>query len=630
MKIEIIKIGGNVIDAPEALDKFLRSFTEVDGAKVLVHGGGKLATRLSERLGIETKMIDGRRVTDDDTINVVTMVYGGLTNKHIVARLQSLNCPSIGLSGADGDLIPARLRPKVPVDFGWVGDPDSADINVPLLQNLLSMGITPVVCALTHDREGHLLNTNADTIASSIAVALAGENEVNLTFCFEQKGVLRDISDPESIIPTITPETYAGLIADGTVSKGMLPKLKNAFDAIEKGVKSVIIKHANDINKQAGTTIKALPCPDKHVEMPAAPACFSPGKDEVGKAVELLSCLISTPSLSREEDKTATIIFDFLKANGILDVHRHKNNVWAKAATWDENKPTLLLNSHHDTVKPWTNGAFDPFVPTRQDGRIYGRGSNDAGASVVSLATAFIALYREVLPFNLLLSITSEEEITGPMGIRCLLPELPPIDMAIVGEPTLMQAAIAERGLMVLDGTSKGIAGHAARNEGVNALYRAIDDINILRAFKPEKTSSVLGPIKVSVTQIEAGTQHNVVPDSCHFVADIRTTDAYSNEETLAMLQSLVESNLKARSTHIRASVLAEDHPLAVTAREMGCRLYVSPTTSDMSQMPFPSIKMGPGDSARSHTVDEYVGEDEIAQAIPQYIRFVKSLGKHL
>lgn len=602
MMIEVIKIGGNVIDDEEALGDFLKSFALKKGPKVLVHGGGKLATRLASRLGVETKMIDGRRITDDQTLDLVTMVYGGLTNKQLVARLHALGCPAIGLSGADGNVMPATLRKKDPVDYGWVGDPDSSHVNVSLLMSILQQGITPVFCSLTHDGQGHLLNTNADTIASTVAVALAAKAEVTLTYCFGQPGVLRNDGDPSSVIPVITPDLFEQLKADGIVSKGMLPKLHNAFEALKKGVRKVRISE----------TIISCAATDDAV-IPRSP-------------LQLLERMIATPSLSRQEDATADIIYDYLVANGITDVHRYYNNVWARAAQWDDRKPTLLLNSHHDTVKPWTDGQYDPFTPTVADGRIYGRGSNDAGASVVSLIATFIELYRERLPVNLLLAITAEEEVTGANGIRALLPQLPPIDMAIVGEPTQMQGSIAERGLMVIDGTTHGKAGHAARNEGVNALYKAIGDIEKLRTFQPERVSDVLGPIKVSVTQIDAGSQHNVVPDTCRFVCDVRTTDAYSNEETLAQLQALVTSDLTARSTHIRASVLDERHPLALAAKACGCRLFISPTTSDMSQMPFPSLKIGPGDSARSHTTDEYIKESEIAEAIPLYIQLISRL----
>jgi len=349
--------------------------------------------------------------------------------------------------------------------------------------------------------------------------------------------------------------------------------------------------------------------------------------------IDLLDRLIATPSISREEGATAQLLIDFLTAQGVSDVQRLMNNVWVRCATWDDNKPTLLLNAHHDTVKPNPAYTRNPFEPTHEDGRIYGLGSNDDGASLVSLIATFQHFYHQELPFNLLLALTAEEEVTGMNGARALIPflishfSLPTSHlMAIVGEPTRMHAAIAERGLMVLDGVATGKAGHAARNEGVNALYIALDDIQTLRNYRFEKESELLGPIKVTTTMISAGTQHNVVPAECRFVVDVRTTDVYTNEEVAALLQQDVQSTLTPRSTHIRASAIDRSHPLVQTAEKLGIPLFISPTTSDQSQMPFPSIKMGPGDSARSHTADEWVGEQEIYDAIETYTAFIKSL----
>lgn len=348
--------------------------------------------------------------------------------------------------------------------------------------------------------------------------------------------------------------------------------------------------------------------------------------------IDLLDRLIATPSVSREESATADILEAFLRDNGVRDVHRLHNNVWAKGAVWDDRKPTLLLNAHHDTVKPNPAYTRHPFTPSHEDGRIYGLGSNDDGASLVSLTAAFIHYYNIALPFNLLLGLTAEEEVTGLNGSRALIPHL--LEslhlvnvIGIVGEPTCMQCAIAERGLMVLDGVATGKAGHAARNEGINALYLAIDDICSLRQLTFDKESETLGPIKVTTTQINAGTQHNVVPAECKFVVDVRTTDVYTNEEVAQMLQQAVShSVLTPRSTHIRASAISRQHPLVATAESMNIPLFVSPTTSDQSQMPFPTIKMGPGDSARSHSADEWVGEQEIRDAIRQYIAFINQL----
>lgn len=346
------------------------------------------------------------------------------------------------------------------------------------------------------------------------------------------------------------------------------------------------------------------------------------------QAIALLKQLIATPSTSRNEADTATIIYNHLKEAGIDTVERLHNNVYARSAQWHDDKPVLLLNSHHDTVKPAASWTRDPFTPTVEGDRLYGLGSNDAGASAVSLITTFKRYYNEVLPFNLLLAISAEEEVTGEHGIRALLPTLGRIDMAVVGEPTLLQAAVGERGLVVLDCVAHGRRGHAARNEGINALYIAMDDINAMRSYQPGKVSSLLGPIKFTTTMIECGTQHNVVPDECKWVMDIRTTDAYTNEETIELVRSVVKSDVKERSTRIRASAIDESHPLVATAVELGSKAFVSPTTSDMSQMAFPSLKLGPGDSARSHTADEYINLSEIEQGIDFYTRFIARLAE--
>jgi len=348
--------------------------------------------------------------------------------------------------------------------------------------------------------------------------------------------------------------------------------------------------------------------------------------------IDLLDRLIATPSVSRQEDRTAQLLDDFLRSHGVSEVHRLYNNVWAPAAVWDDRKPTLLLNSHHDTVKPSSAYTRNPFMPTHADGRIYGLGSNDAGASLVGLTAAFLHYYNEPLPFNLLLALTAEEEVTGPNGSRALMqtictPRRGDL-FALVGEPTRMQCAVAERGLLVFDGLAHGRSGHAARNEGVNALYIALDDIRRLRDFQFERESPLLGPVKISVTQIEAGTQHNVVPAECRFVVDVRTTDAYTNDEVVAMLQQAVKSDLTPRSTHIRASAIDLSHPLVRAAQALDIPTFTSPTTSDQSQMPFPSIKMGPGDSARSHTADEWVAEQEVTDGISGYIAFIRQLAQ--
>ena len=343
-------------------------------------------------------------------------------------------------------------------------------------------------------------------------------------------------------------------------------------------------------------------------------------------ALFLLDCLISTPSVSREEAGTADILQAFLSEKGLADVQRVGNNVFVRAAAWDTGKPVLLLNAHHDTVRPSASYTRDPYAATHENGCIYGLGSNDDGGSVVSLIAAFRHLYDTPLSVNLLLAITAEEEVSGKGGISLLLPHLGHIDMGLVGEPTNMRAAVGERGLVVLDGLAEGKRGHAARNEGVNALYVALEDIQQLRNYRFERTSELLGDIKVSVTQISAGQQHNVVPDECRFVVDVRTTDAYTNEQTAELLQSVCRSTLTPRSTRLRASAIDEAHPLVRTARQLGRTMYVSPTMSDMALMPFPTLKMGPGDGARSHCADEYIREEEISEGIQIYIDYLKHL----
>lgn len=345
----------------------------------------------------------------------------------------------------------------------------------------------------------------------------------------------------------------------------------------------------------------------------------------VTDAVELLKRLIATPSLSRDEAHTAELIAGYLAEHGAVP-ERLANNVWVRSEGFDPARPTLLLNSHHDTVRPAASYTRDPFVPTVEGDRLYGLGSNDAGASAVCLIQTFLTFRKRELPFNLVLAVSAEEECMGEHGMRALLPALGRIDMALVGEPTGMQAAAGERGLVVLDCTAHGKSGHAARGEGVNALYIALEDIARLRSFRFERESELLGPVGIAVTQIEAGTQHNVVPDTCRFVADIRTTDAYTNEETVEILRGTLRSQAVPRSTRIRASALDAAHPLARAAQAARRRSYVSPTTSDMALMPFPSLKMGPGESSRSHTADEYVLMSEIGEGIGIYEEFIRQL----
>lgn len=349
------------------------------------------------------------------------------------------------------------------------------------------------------------------------------------------------------------------------------------------------------------------------------------------RAIELLKSMIAIPSVSRGEEGTASLIYDRLQAWG-ANPRRFRNNVWALSENFDPSRPTLLLNSHHDTVKPAASYTRDPYQPAVEDGRLYGLGSNDAGASAVSLIETFLSLRSARLPVNLLLAITAEEEVGGENGMRAFLPHVAEegirIDCAIVGEPTGMQAAIAERGLVVLDCVTPGVTGHAARGEGINAIYRAIADIEALRAFRFPKESEILGPVGLNITQINAGWQHNAIPDECKWVVDIRTTDAYTNEQTVELLrQAVSHSTLTPRSTRVRASVISTDHPLVRSAVALGSRTFVSPTTSDMSLMyDFPSLKIGPGESSRSHSADEFVLISEIEAAIPAYRKLIESL----
>ena len=360
--------------------------------------------------------------------------------------------------------------------------------------------------------------------------------------------------------------------------------------------------------------------------MQKAPGCH-PALD---KALEHLCRVIAIPSFSREESEVADVWEQWLGVIGVGNVERLHNNVYAVAPGFDATHPTLMLNSHLDTVRPVSSYTRDPFAATIEEGRLYGLGSNDAGASGVTLALTYASLCgRRDLPFNLILAITAAEEVMGEQGMRAFLPHLASRgqspDMVIVGEPTSMQPAIAERGLVVLDCQPDGISGHAARGEGVNAIYRAMEDIASLRSFAPPRESEVLGPVRVSVTMIESGTQHNVVPDRCRYVTDVRTTDAYSNEATVELLRKCVRwSRLEPRSTRVQASVLDAGHPLMRAAVALGLEPYVSPTTSDMALMHgIPSLKIGPGESSRSHSADEYVRIDEIDKALHIYPRLI-------
>lgn len=350
------------------------------------------------------------------------------------------------------------------------------------------------------------------------------------------------------------------------------------------------------------------------------------------QALDLLKGLIAIPRISRDENKAADLLEDFMhtQCGDKAQVTRHGNNILAiPVAAPRAGLPTLLLNSHIDTVKPSAGWTLDPFTPTVDEtrNRLYGLGSNDAGASLVSLAVTFIHFLHTGMPSscNPVFLASCEEEVSGRGGMEMMVPLLPHIDKALVGEPTGMRPAIAEKGLMVLDCEVHGVSGHAARNEGINAIYKALPAISAMRALRFPVVSEMLGPVKISVTQIEAGTQHNVVPDLCKFVADVRTTDAYSNIETLDMIkQAVPDVDIKARSTRLNPSSIAPDDQLVARFAMLGLEPFGSPTLSDQALMPWPSLKAGPGDSARSHSSDEYIGLDELREAIDTYIAILK------
>lgn len=339
-------------------------------------------------------------------------------------------------------------------------------------------------------------------------------------------------------------------------------------------------------------------------------------------AIELLKQLIQTQSFSREEAATADILENFLGRHAIA-AQRRGNNVWATSRNFDPQKPTILLNSHHDTVKPGVAWTYPPLGAVVEGDKLTGLGSNDAGASAVSLLAVFRYFYDRPTAFNLICAITAEEEISGANGIKSVLPELGKIDLGIVGEPTGMNAAVAEKGLLVLDGVVRGRTGHAARNEGDNALYKALEDINWLRTYQFPKISEMLGPVKMTVTQISAGTQHNVVPDECRYVVDVRPTECYTNEEILEIIRANVQAEITPRSTHLQSSGISLNHPLVQKAVAMGKTTYGSPTLSDQALMRFDTLKMGPGDSGRSHAPDEYILLSEIRGGIADYIKLL-------
>ena len=352
--------------------------------------------------------------------------------------------------------------------------------------------------------------------------------------------------------------------------------------------------------------------------------------DLYSSAIDLLKQLIAIPSFSKEENKTADCLENFLLQKNIKP-NRYVNNVWATNKNFDSSKQTILLNSHHDTVKPNAGYTLSPFDPIEKDEKLFGLGSNDAGGCLVSLLATFVYFYEAELPFNIIFAASAEEEISGKNGVEILLKELPKIDCAIVGEPTLLNMAVAEKGLLVLDCVAHGKAGHAARNEGVNALYIAMHDIQWLSTFNFPKVSPLLGPVHLAVTSIDTENKtHNVVPSACSFLVDVRVNELYSFEEIISIIKENISSEIRPRSIRLRSSFINENHPLVRAGTQMGIASYGSPTCSDMALMDFPSLKIGPGDSARSHIADEFIFVNEIKEGIETYISLLRNFANKL
>ena len=338
----------------------------------------------------------------------------------------------------------------------------------------------------------------------------------------------------------------------------------------------------------------------------------------VSDAVELLKKLIATPSVSRNEKDAADIMEQTIRSYG-FEPQREANNLWIIDPHYDESRPTLLLNAHIDTVKPVASWSRDPFSPDVEDGVLYGLGSNDCGGGLCSLLQIFRMLTEKPQSYNLIYLASAEEEVSGKDGITRALPLLPHIDLAIVGEPTGMNPAVAEKGLMVLDVIAHGKSGHAARNEGVNAIYEALDDMRWIRDYKFEKVSEFLGPTKMTLTVVNAGTQHNVIPDKCTMLVDIRTNEFYDNEEVYEFIRQHLKSEVKAHSFRLKSSRIDPEHPLIRKCVAMGMKPFGSPTLSDQALMHFPSFKLGPGESSRSHSANEFIRICEIRDAIAKY-----------
>lgn len=343
-------------------------------------------------------------------------------------------------------------------------------------------------------------------------------------------------------------------------------------------------------------------------------------------AVELLKSLIAIPSISKAETRAADKLSEYLNHWG-LPHGREGNNLWIGCRDWDDSRPTVMLNAHIDTVKPVASWTRDPFMPAQEGDVLYGLGSNDCGGGLVATLQAYRIMQDRPRSYNILWVASAEEEISGPNGFSRVLHLLPKVDVAIVGEPTGLQPAIAEKGLMVIDGYAHGKSGHAARNEGINAIYEALDDLIWLRDYQFRKNSELLGPTKMTVTVVESGTQHNVIPDTLHFIIDVRTNEFYQNEYLFDFLKKKMKKcELRARSFRLHSSSIPKDHPLIRKCIERGMQPFGSPTLSDQALMPFPSFKLGPGESSRSHSADEFIKISEIEQAIETYVYLLERL----
>ena len=604
-ELHVVKIGGALLEDAVRRARFLDAFAALPAPRILVHGGGRRASEVSRALGLTPKLIDGRRITDADTLEVVTMVYGGLVNKRLVAELAARGCAAVGLSGADADLVRAHRRPvRDGIDYGYAGDVDA--VGAARLGALLDAGLAPVLCPLTHDGAGQLLNTNADTIAREVAAALTPHYRVRLRYCFERPGVLADADDDDSALAQLTTDAYRRLRASGAVHSGMIPKLDNAFAAVDAGAHEVVV---GDESLTGGTRLVAA----------AAMARNATGGD-TRTPLGLLRTLVRTPSLSGREAGTAGVLAQAARQRGLHpELLRH--NLVVRDPAHDPARPTLLLCSHHDTVA--ANAAYtrDPHDPGEDPTRVWGLGSNDAGGCAVALLQALPHLYAiDARTHNVTLALVAEEETSGAGGLRGILADLGPVDLAVVGEPTGLRLAVAERGLIVLDGVTRGTPGHAAHGNTVNPVALAARDIAALEGYAFAKTSETLGPVRVTVTQVAAGTQHNVVPAECRFVVDARVNERYGLEEVVATLRRVVaHSELTPRSLRNAPSGIPAGHPLVRVGASLGAETYGSPTLSDQAALRCPSVKCGPGDSRRSHQADEYLQADELSAGIAWY-----------